>query len=190
VQLQYRKAEQALEAFLTRSDRRSYRRMILSAAAMGRERGIPSDLGKRLAEAVLSAAESADCRLAAAGISDVGDFVRGRLRRKADIITRGLLSKYKAVRIASWIAVREGPRLCRLLLSRLEAKPINEVMVWEVLMAVDQMADYLTSPKDRERLVRFVKKMEVQGTRSPYLAYKIDDTLYCDLHLDQPRGDK
>ena len=57
-------------------------------------------------------------------------------------------------------------------------------------MAVDQMADYLTSPKDRERLVRFVKKMEVQGTRSPYLAYKIDDTLYCDLHLDQPRGDK
>ncbi len=83
-----------------------------------------------------------------------------------------------------------GPRLARMVLSRLEAKPIEEVMVWEVLMAVDWMAHDLTAEKDRQRMVQFVKRMEQRGTRSGLLAFKIDDTLYCDLHLGQPREEE
>jgi hypothetical protein len=54
-------------------------------------------------------------------------------------------------------------------------------------MAVDQMADYLTSERDRQRLVQFVKRLEEHGTRSYLVEWKIEDTLYCDLHLNLPQ---
>ena len=113
-------------------------------------------------------------------------MVDDRERRKARIICRCLLSRYESVRIAAWSAV-SGRSLSHLVLSRLERMPVRELMVWEVLMAIDWMASDLKSKKDRARMVRFVKRMERHGTRSPLLAWKIDDTLYCDLHLNQPR---
>jgi hypothetical protein len=189
MQLRHRRLKQSLDEFMKRRDYRSYRRMIrLSDGCIG-EGGVPKELATGLQAAVLLAAASPDWRLAQRAISDLCYEVRGAFGRRADIIAGGLLSRYKSVRQSSWVAVG-GPRLARMVLSRLEAKPIEEVMVWEVLMAVDWMAHDLTAEKDRQRMVQFVKRMEQRGTRSGLLAFKIDDTVYCDLHLGQPREEE
>lgn len=178
--------EHALQQFLRSPTHRSFRPVLDD---WWRADTLPPDLGRRMCEAVFQAAESPDWRLARVGIPEMGS-IAGGLKRKADIIARGLLSKYESVRIASWGAIlchRYGLRLSRMVLSRLEAKPTAELMVWEVLMAVDQMAEYLTSERDRRRLVQFVKRLEQHGTRSYLVEWKIEETLYSDLHLNQPR---
>ena len=178
--------ERTLNTFLAKQDHHSFV-SLLRAQRLARE--VPAQLDRRVCDAVFLAAQSSDWRLAAEAIDEFRDIV-GALKRTADVLARGLLSKYKSVRIASWGAIlcrRYGLRLSRMVLSRLEAKPTAELMVWEVLMAVDQMADYLTSERDRKRLVQFVKRLEAHGTRSYLVEWKIEETLYSDLHLNQPR---
>ena len=181
--------EHALEQFLRSPSYRSFRPIL---DYWGRAHTLPPDLGHRMCDAVFQAAESPDWRLARVGIPEMGS-IAGGLKRKADIIARGLLSKCESVRVASWGAItcsRHGLRLSRMVLSRLEAKPTPELMLWEVLMAVDQMADHLTARRDRQRLVHFVKRLEAHGTRSYLVEWKIEETLYSHLHLNQPREEQ
>jgi hypothetical protein len=176
-------ASDAIATFLERRDYRSCHRMIWAFSADRMTVPPSAALTRRLAEAILLAAESPDWRVAAEGFFGL-DSVPGHLARKADLITRGLLSRYKSVRCRAYCSLG-GPRLARMVLSRLEALPIEDVVTWDVLMAIDDMTDYLPSPADRARLVRFVKRLEAHGTRSFYVSWKIDETLYSDLHLNQ-----
>lgn len=191
-EIRYRKARLAVAEFLRRRDRRSYGEMIRRTAAFYREDGVDEELEAELQEAVLLAAESSDWRVASEAIYDTHFDVRGEFARRADIIARGLVSRYESLRQSSWAAVDSRP-LARLVLDRLEARPTKEVMVWEVLTAVDSMLRYLTSKKDRARLVCFVARMEPlvdtlrPGRRSSFFAWKLDETLHGERFLNQPR---
>jgi len=195
MEAKHRKARRAVQEFLRRQDRRSYARMIRVTSAWCSEGGADRDLEADLRDAVLLAAESPDWRVAAQAIPDMELDARRALARRADIVASGLVSRYESVRQSSWPAV-DGLRLARLVLDRLEARPIREVMVWEVLMAVDNMLRYLIGAKDRDRVARFVKRMESlvgqlpRGKRSSLLAWKIDQTMHAERFLNMPREEE
>ena len=179
----YARLEEALNAFHIKRDRRAFTRMIARVARLD---PIPRDLSRALDEAILLAGELPDWRLRCAALDELGS-VPGHLTRKAGIVVDSLLSPYPSVRERAWFPLG-GLRLCRALLRRLEARPPADLLRFEVLMAVDQMADRLTAPRDRQRLIGFVKRLQAQPVRSPSVRWKIADTLHSELHLSLPAG--
>jgi hypothetical protein len=143
---------------------------------------LSADLSARLDEAVWYAVESAEWRLRAAGIDELCNLT-GSLTRKADAIVSGLLAKQESVRCASWGAI-DGVRLSRIVLSRLESMEPSKLLIFEVLMAVDQMAEKLADQAWRDRLIALVRKIEGRRSRSGTVRWKIGETLYSHLHFD------
>jgi hypothetical protein len=168
----------ALSEFATRRDFRSFRAVV---DRRWYEEEMSPGLSRDLEAAIWCAAESSDWRLRAAGIDELHS-ITGQLARKADTIVAGLQARQKSVRCSAEWAV-EGLRLARLVLVRLEKSPPAGLLTFELLMAVDHMAGYLTSPPDHQRLTALVRRLEGQPRIPGLVQWKIGESLHSDLHF-------
>lgn len=177
-----KKLDEAITTFFNQQDYQSYRRLrdLVSSCKHLSER-----IWQKFDNAVLIASKSYNTKLAKEAILDLR-LVKRRDKKVADAILRGLMSSSRALRQAAWAAVSNRTQAMNLL-SHLEQINTKQLMVWEVLMAIDWMANYLRGKRYRERLVKLVRRLEQTPTRSRSLRWKIEDTLYAPMHLNQHR---
>ena len=146
-------------------------------------------LAPLLSDAILLACASDNARLRAAGIGDLS-YVPNHRRKKTDIVLENLFAKQESVRQAAAFAVMMDKAVALAVLARLEKLEPHRLLNFELICSIDCLAEEL-NPAGRERVIRLLKRLEeVKHTsRSGYVRWKIEESLYSQLHLGlQPEG--